>query len=909
MPLTITIRRTALTVATLVALYGAVGVLVVPRVVRQALEQYAHDHGHTVRIGSIVCNPYTLSVRATAIDFSNAADVVDLSISDLSVRLGWSTLLGQGTVLRDLRIGIGALRASRRADGSVDLSDLLPPSDPNSPWPHVRVGTFQLQAHDLRYADPAAGPGASVALTTLTLSAQDFSTQAPSSAWTLALSTDRQETAAVQAQLTLEPFGAATTVQVTGFALARFGPEWAGLLPQIEGRVDASAAIQWNTAGHPGLSVQGGQVSGLATALALPPHHGPHVSLARWSLGDVNYDSAKNTLQLGKIALHSPHLGLVRTAEGLVGLGGTAGPSSTLQVDIGAVSLDDGQVHLDDRALAKPLQTTVSAIRLAVGAPNSKGRTVSAEAKLGAAGHLLLDGVTAADGSTVEMGLQASRLPMAPFDPYIAPFVAIRLDAGFLSAAGHIAYDGHTARYTGNAGLDQIRTADAGRQRDFLGLEHLRAQGIDARWPDTAIHVHSILIDAPYADVRIAPDRKSNLSSLLTAGTESTPGPSPSVSVDELHISKGRLYFADESLSPTFDANIADLEGHMVGLSTDPSNRAHLTLSGHVDRYAPVSIEGDVNVLGDPVSADVQMHFDNLEMTLLSPYSGRFAGYNIRKGKAAADLKYHVADGHVDAAHHLRLSQFELGNRVEGSAGFGVPLGLVVALLKDSDGNIDLDVPLSGSFRDPDFHLGPVIRKIIGNLFRKIVTSPFALLGSLFGAGEEISDIAFQPGSAELDASARSRLATLAKGMTARPSVNIEVPIATSTADALALAEQRYRETLLQRARERLDGADDATLLARLTADPVARRTALLAALGLPAADAPNTDPAQLEAELRQRTTPTADDLEQLAATRAQGMQAALVEGTGVDAGRVFLVRGSSAEATTDGVHLKLALR
>ena len=132
-------------------------------------------------------------------------------------------------------------------------------------------------------------------------------------------------------------------------------------------------------------------------------------------------------------------------------------------------------------------------------------------------------------------------------------------------------------------------------------------------------------------------------------------------------------------------------------------------------------------------------------------------------------LNYRIADHHVDASHRVRLRQFELGERVEGQPGFGVPLGLLVALLKDRDGNIDLDVPLTGSLKDPNFHLGQMAWKVVGNLFRKVAASPFALLGSLFGSGEEISWVEFAAGSTDLDGVAREHLATLAKAMTARP--------------------------------------------------------------------------------------------------------------------------------------------
>jgi hypothetical protein len=380
------------------------------------------------------------------------------------------------------------------------------------------------------------------------------------------------------------------------------------------------------------------------------------------------------------------------------------------------------------------------------------------------------------------------------------------------------------------------------------------------------------------------------------------------LAVDSAEVHQGRVYFSDESQTPSFDATIGDLEGRIDALSSDPSTRSHLAFKGRVDRYAPVSIEGDANLLSDPIAADVRMHFENLELTGLSPYSGRIAGYRIRKGKATADLTYRLADHRLEASHRVRLRQFELGDRVQGQPGFGVPLGLIVALLKDRDGNIDLDVPLTGNLKDPNFHLGQTTRKVLGNLFGKIAASPFALLGSLFGSGEEISWVEFTAGTVELDSVARERLATLAKAMSARPGISLEIPIATTPTDAEALAESRYHQLVVSRARELLGDQPDALLLQRLNEFPEERRNVLRSLLG-PDALPPDSPLATLESALRQRTLANQDDLEQLGSIRAASIQSALIEGTGVSAERVYLVRGSKAEVNGTTVRLKLGLK
>ena len=900
------LRRTLVTSAVLLALYGVGGALVVPKLTRQALQAYASSRHFSVQIGDLRCNPYTLELNLGPITFTDAQQGAALAIARAHLNFGWPTLLGQGIDLQDVDIQIDRARASRRADGSVDLLDLLPAADPTSPWPKVKIARVHLEAHGLAYEQPAQGPAARVQIDHLTVDSRDFSTRAANSNWSLFAQTDRHESIRTQANVALEPLGVAAVVQFEEVDLARFGPQWAALFKRSEGHATGHGQIAWVDAKDQlNLSVTDAQAEGGPLSIALYPDHGPALDIAHWALSGVSFQAKTGTVAIDQISIQSPHLHVQRSSAGWIGLDSKGGSGGSFR--LGSVTVNGGEVIVDDASQNQPITTKLSAIQFQLDAARDGQRPVTAQATVGASGHLEAHGKIDLDSGTADLAVQASRVAITDYNAYLEPHLNLRIDSAFVSTAGQFERSQDGWHYAGEAALDDVRTHDLARQRDFLGLRHLQVDGVDARGPETSIHVRSMTADTPYAEVRIDADGKINLSSLLLDGNGSATSNSATVSIDTLRLANGRLYFSDESQRPTFTAGIADLAGQVDGLSSDPSTRARLTFDGHVDRYAPVSIEGDANFLGSPVSADVHMRFENLELTGLSPYSGRFAGYQIRKGKGTADLTYHIADNRVNASHHIRLKQFELGDRVEGQGDFGIPLRLVVALLKDKDGNIDLDVPLTGSFSDPDFHLGQMARKVVGNLFRKVASAPFAFLGALFGAGEEISLIDFSSGSADLSAIARERIQTLARAMQAKPQINIEIPICVAQADASAMAEQRYLSSLMTRARERLGDADDATLKRRLEESPEDRRAVLLALLGIQGTT--DTDTAQLEVRARQLTTPNTDDLEQLARSRAESIQSTLIEGTGVDPSRVFLVRGSPGDATGSAVHLKLALR
>jgi len=213
------------------------------------------------------------------------------------------------------------------------------------------------------------------------------------------------------------------------------------------------------------------------------------------------------------------------------------------------------------------------------------------------------------------------------------------------------------------------------------------------------------------------------------------------------------------------------------GLSSNPASRAKVKLDGKVDKYAPVDINGEVNLLAAAKYTDIAMSFRNIELTSFNPYSGKFAGYNISKGKLSTELKYKVADRKLDAAHHIVLDNLEFGAKTDSKDAAPIPLKLAVALLKDRNGVIDVNLPVSGTLDDPKFRLGPIIWKAILGLLTKIVTAPFAALGALFGGGEELAFVDFPAGSAVLPPEQVEKLNKLAKALIERPQLKLSVPL------------------------------------------------------------------------------------------------------------------------------------
>jgi Domain of Unknown Function (DUF748) len=283
-----------------------------------------------------------------------------------------------------------------------------------------------------------------------------------------------------------------------------------------------------------------------------------------------------------------------------------------------------------------------------------------------------------------------------------------------------------------------------------------------------------------------------------TPAAASAKNDSMAIAVDVINIVEGSANYADLWIQPHFAVGIQNLNGSILGLTSNPNSHAKVELKGKVDRYAPVHIWGETNPLAATTYSDIKMNFKGVELTSATPYSGHFAGYKIEKGKLSVDIEYKIEHRQLTAAHKFVIDQLELGDRVESPDAIHLPLKIAVALLKDRNGVIDIDLPVTGSLDDPQFRLGPLIWKAVLNLLTKIATAPFALLGHLFGGGEQMNYIDFQPGSAVLDAPEHEKLVALAKALKEKEKLELDVPVTYSAdVDRPGLAVAHLNQRLL----------------------------------------------------------------------------------------------------------------
>jgi hypothetical protein len=362
----------------------------------------------------------------------------------------------------------------------------------------------------------------------------------------------------------------------------------------------------------------------------------------------------------------------------------------------------------------------------------------------------------------------------------------------------------------------------------------------------------------------------------------------------------GRVRFTDRNIKPVYSSTLDELGGRVSGLTSQEGLLADVDFRARLNGYAPIEITGRVNPLQKDPYVDLKAAVKGMDMSGTTPYSGRYLGYTIQQGKLFLDVRYRIDKRKLDSQNVIIFDRLTLGDKVESPQATSIPVRFGLALLTDRNGQIHIDVPIDGNLDDPKFHIGKVVWNVIINLLAKAATSPFALLGSMFGGGEELGFVDFDPGASALGAPSLKKVDTLAKALRERPALRLEVTGRTDPGkDREALKELLYaRKIKAQKAKEILKSGESVAAVDALRVAPEELTKYLTLAYKAEKFPKPKNvigfdkdlPPAEMEKLIRSHLQVTDDDLRLLAAQRAETVRDAFVKTGQVDANRVFLV-------------------
>lgn len=700
------------------------------------------------------------------------------------------------------------------------------------------------------------------------------------------------------------------------------------------------------------------------------PGHDAAVAVRQVSLEALGLTWPQQHVSVAKLLLDQPVVKAARSSHGELDLQAwwqpapdaaapakAQGEPQAWQVKLGLLEWQGGQLTWRDAQAPREVDLTLSGWNTQwrhLQWPATQPWSLQGSARLAASGdprrqaggQMRWSGLMAPLPFSWSGKLEADRLPLHLLAPYV-PGLPLDIQRAELTwrgqAAVSLAEAGPTWRAQGEATVTDFRAmapgAGAATAGGVLGepsdeellswqtlsLPDLDAQGEPGRPPQIKLGV-VVLADA-FARLVVTEEGRLNLTALappaaaasaskdaaalppaVVASAASSPGrsePAVRLSVAGVRLQNGRVDFSDRFIRPNYRADLTALNGQVGALSSPSQGPATLALQGRAAGTAALDIQGQIQPFTQPPSLDIQARATDLELAPLTPYAAKYAGYAIERGKLSLNVGYHVQpDGQLRAQNQLILNQLTFGERVESPDATRLPVALAVALLKDRNGVIDLHLPIEGSLNDPQFRIGPVVLKLVLNLLGKALTSPFSLLAG--GGSDELSQVAFEPGTAQLSASARAGLDKVAQALQDRPSLSLTVHTAldlSAEQDALrgaALGQRLQAERRKELARAgdavpqgelALSDTDRSRLLARLYADtrlPNKPRNAL----GLEK----SVTTAEAETLLKAALAVGAEQMRELALQRGLAVRDALVA-KGLPGERIFLAAPSAKVA------------
>ncbi|MDN8080671.1 DUF748 domain-containing protein [Burkholderia multivorans] len=513
-----------------------------------------------------------------------------------------------------------------------------------------------------------------------------------------------------------------------------------------------------------------------------------------------------------------------------------AAPSWHYRID--ALNVKEASANFTDLSTPRPVKLAIKPLDLSVqklGDDMTKPLPVQLKATLNRKGSLNVTGDVTAQPLKIALKIDGNRVDAAAFEPYFGSALNATIASALLNAQGNLTFaqakDAMRAAYRGNVALVDVRMLDKATSDPFTGWRSLALTNLKANYDDKGTDVDAarvtfsnfygrVLLDAqgrlnlndivaketgPAQSLTrdasksepvplspgVTPPAAAQAASAAAAQQASAPAaasatvvvkaaPAPQRPVrmhfGELVLQNGRVTYTDNFIKPNYTANLVAIKGTVGAFGTDSTTSAPVDVAANLAGNGPISIKGSVNPLIDKPALDLTATAHDIELTNLTPYSAKYAGYPITKGKLNVDLHYQLANDQLKANNHIFIDQLTFGDHIDNDTATKLPVKLAISLLKNTRGEIDVNLPVSGSLSNPEFSVGGLIWRALLNLIAKAVTSPFSLLAHAFGSGgEDLGYVEFAPGSAVLTDAQQKKLDTVVKMLTEKPSIRLDL--------------------------------------------------------------------------------------------------------------------------------------
>ncbi|MDU8455940.1 DUF748 domain-containing protein [Pseudomonas syringae group sp. J254-4] len=852
------LKRTLGSLLTVIVLYSLLGFFILPGVaLRIANQQLANYATVPAKLERLEFNPYTLELTLWGLNIGTPGKE-QVAFEKLYANLQINSLWTRALHLQRIELIKPKTELLFDKQGKLNLAQLfkLPASEPGKdeppgkPFP-LRIDEIKLADGYVHFRDMRPSQPIEFLYDTLNFELKNLSTLPEDNAdMTLVAAGPDGGQIDWVGRISLIPITSEGTLKVTDSKMKLWWPYVRDALPLAleDGVLNFSTAYTLNLAKETELKLTNVSASVAPFALNTPDGR-PLVRLQRLDVSETSVDLAKQLVTVGKILSQKLETWAAREADGQLDWqklfasqpGKPVAPqtpavddkaaepapateasakakpatqSTPWQVLLRDVQLRNYMVHLADRVPQEPVALDVGPLNLDIqnfDSLNKSPFTLKLDTGLGKQGNLTAAGDVNLNPVSAQLNVTTRDIDLRLAQAYISPFIRLEMRSGMLGsdlAVNLKSTEPLAFSVTGKAQVNQLHTLDTLKQRDFLKWQQLQLEGLDYQH-GTGLSIAKVNMDQPYARFMINEDRTTNIDDLLIPQpddkTASQPKPARTqpkakaenplaIYVGEVNIKDGSANFADMTLTPNFATAVQQLNGRIGTIDNRKATPAPVDIQGKVDRYAPVTIKGSLNPFDPMASLDITTSFKRVELTNLTPYSGKFAGFRIRKGRLNLDLHYLITKGQLKAQNKVLVEQLQLGERVDSPDALDLPIRLAVALLKDTQGRISLELPIEGDLNNPQFSVMPIVWQTLRNLVLRAAQAPFKMLGGLVagGSSEDLGSVSFAPGSSDLSAEAQSALEKLSVALKERPDLKLEIEgTSAASSDGPLIAQQR----------------------------------------------------------------------------------------------------------------------
>lgn len=834
------IVRTVLRITALVYIaYLAIALLLISPALNILPHRYLNDtFGRELQTGWVLFNPFTLSLDIHDAQLNDANGERFLAFSEASIDLSIQSLWQPGWVLDTVRIRDLYVHVTRRSEEEFNFSDLLGEETLQEPAdsepvtiPAITIREVQLHSESIVLVDQARETAYTSRWNGLLIHVKDLSTIAEDSRpFSVEVEAEDGGTLQWQGDVSIPLGQSSGQVSLTGFNLRKlweYASPW--LAFELQGgelRVEGGYQLDWNDT--PSYTISDGHIalSGLAVIpVATAPLPDTSASLKAVDIDGIELTSTARSISVNTVTLDTLALSgwmedeRISLSELFVpeGLADTAVADDDTAVQPWTVTLGKAQLRnssvlwrsefTDPQTLqVKPLEASVENIQwpLAGDTQFALDLSINEQAQLNINGTLALE----PGNGSIDYSLEG--LPLTWVNPNLPKPLKIKVTGGEVAVQGQVAlreYAPTTIALDGD--IRDFSARREGVELQLTGFELLRIDGLAVDMAEHNLALQKLTINSYTGRLHIQEDGSINASKIWQeeVGAEAqqlaqdlTEDKPWTFSIPTVHINDSAIDFMDQSLPIQFRTVIGDLEGEVLNLSSDPATAASVEMKGSVDGYAPVTLSGEVTPMATPANLDLRLVFDGVDMALLSPYSGTYAGYVIDRGLLHLNLHYVLKDDELQGDNAIRIEKLKLGEKMTSDKAVDLPLKLALAILTDSNGVIDMAIPVSGDVNNPGFDLGGVIADAFVNLLTKAITAPFTLLANLVKSDDDLQRLTFSSGSATVTDRNREKLNDLAEALKQRPKLSLAITGRLNpSADRARLQRNTVKAVLLER--------------------------------------------------------------------------------------------------------------